>query len=170
MAGNGDAVGNIGATAEFNVWADPEAAAVGLAAATPERVTFVGWDAARRDAVITSELQGRLRALDTPLSRFVDDINSKVADWAAGVTVLDGYDLPDPATMATVLEPDIVTESEEALVDQVRGQLVIDRRLNAGAANVRLVRRLDADRFAQLLVDTCFVDVAAAPSCRGLAP
>ncbi|SPL91749.1 Inosine-uridine preferring nucleoside hydrolase [[Actinomadura] parvosata subsp. kistnae] len=53
MAGAADLHGNVTPTAEFNVWADPEAARVVLRAATPGQVTWIGWDVSRRYAVMT---------------------------------------------------------------------------------------------------------------------
>lgn len=160
MAGAPDAYGNISATAEFNVWADPEAAAIVLADATPDLLTFVGWDVSRRDAVMTSSDRGAIRALGTPLALFADRINRAVLDWTTNVTGLEGYDLPDPITMAVALDPQLITGAENAHVrvataDETRGQLIVDRRVNAHEPNVRLVRRVDGDGFKTTLLAAC---------------
>jgi purine nucleosidase len=164
MAGAADGAGNIAPTAEYNVWADPEAAAIVLAAARPERVTFVGWDVSRRDAVMTPDDQRALRSLGTPLATFADRINRTVDEWARTVTGLAGYDLPDPITMAIALRPALVTGAEPvsarvALADEARGQLLVDRRRSAPPPNVTLVRRADAAGFKALLLDTCAAPV-----------
>lgn len=156
MAGAPDAVGNISATAEFNVWADPEAAHVVLAAADPGRVTWIGWDVSRRDAVMTPADQERLIALDSPLAGFTHRINRKVTEWAARVTGLSGYDLPDPVAMAVALRPGLVAERETAHVrialgDEARGQTMVDRRLTGPPPNVTLVRRVHEKSFKDLL-------------------
>ncbi|AYY13151.1 nucleoside hydrolase [Actinobacteria bacterium YIM 96077] len=168
MIGAPDAVGNMSATAEFNAWADPEAAHVVAEAAAPELVTWIGWDVSRRDAVMTPDDQHALRELDTPLAKFTQRINRKVAEWAATVTGLDGYDLPDPVAMAGVLRPDLVIETEPAHVrvalgDEARGQTAPDRRLDAPAANVTLIRRVDGKGFKELLFDTLAKRVEDAP-------
>lgn len=160
MAGAADTAGNVAATAEFNVWADPEAAAIVLQAATPQSVTWVGWDVARRDAVMTRDCQQDLRALGTPLADFADQINQAVNVWATEVTGVAGYDLPDPATVAVALRPEIVRQAETvhvrvALGDEARGQLLIDRRHNAAPANVNLVRRIDRRGFRRMLFEAC---------------
>lgn len=164
MAGAADGAGNIAPTAEYNVWADPEAAAIVLAEARPDHVTFVGWDVSRRDAVMTPEDQRALRSLGTPLAMFADRINRTVDEWARTVTGLAGYDLPDPIAMAIALQPALITSAEPvsarvALGDEARGQLLVDRRRNAPPPNVTLVRRADATGFKALLFDTCAAPV-----------
>lgn len=160
MAGAADMVGNISASAEYNVWADPEAAAVVLRHASPDRVTFVGWDVSRTRAVMTAEDQDRLVRLGTPLATFANAINQAVNDWTTNVTGLAGYDLPDPITMAVALDPTIVTRQEAVRVSvglgpEVRGQLIIDRRHNAEPPNVTLVRDADEASFKRMLFAAC---------------
>ncbi|WP_313043385.1 nucleoside hydrolase [Nonomuraea jabiensis] len=160
MAGAADLWGNVSATAEFNVWADPEAARVVLRAATPDQVTWIGWDVSRRDAVMTPADQLRMERLGTPMATFAHRVNRTVAEWARDVTGLSGYDLPDPVAMAVALRPELAVERERAYVDvalgdETRGQLIIDRRRSAPAPNLTLVRRVDETAFKQLLFDTC---------------
>ena len=96
----------------------------------------------------------------TPLAEFADRINAAVGTWAAQVTALAGYDLPDPLAMAVALRPDLVREAEAVRVrigtgDEARGQLLIDRRRSAQPANLRLVRRVDTLGFEEMLLRAC---------------
>ncbi|MER6950187.1 nucleoside hydrolase [Nonomuraea sp. NPDC000554] len=150
MAGAPDGHGNISAVAEYNVWADPEAAAVVLAA--PGDVTFVGWNVSRQSAVFTDADQARLRRMGTPRADFLLDVNAAVADWCRTVTGLDGFDLPDPVAMAVALRPDLVLRSERlhaavATGDESRGLLMIDRRRAAPPPNVTIVWDVDTAAF-----------------------
>lgn len=156
MAGAADYVGNVTTTAEFNVWADPEAAAVVMTESDPEHVTWVGWDVSRHDAMMTAADQERLRAMGTPLALFADAISHVVRSWHEQIGGVAEYSLPDPITMAIALDPSLAVESELAHVGvsldpQTRGQLIIDRRPDAAAPNVTLVRRADGPGFKSML-------------------
>ncbi|WP_326796925.1 nucleoside hydrolase [Streptomyces sp. NBC_01808] len=169
MAGAADLRGNISATGEFNVWADPEAAKIVTQAATPDKVTWIGWDVSRKDAVMTPADQRHLEDIGTPMATFAHRINRTVADWARDVTGLAGYDLPDPVAMAVALKPDLITEQEQTYVDisvadETRGQMIIDRRVSAPAPNLTLVRRVDEAGFKKLLFDTVSTLAPPAPA------
>lgn len=159
MAGSPDGVGNVTATAEFNVWADPEAASIVLSA--PGEITLVGWNISRLQAVIGPAEQQRLVSLGTPRARFVQAINAKVAEYCRNVTGLDGYDLPDPVTMAVALHPELVVRSEKlpvrvALGDEVRGQLIVDHRVAARAAGgTEVVWEIDEQGWKELFFAAC---------------
>lgn len=156
MAGAPDGVGNVNALGEYNVWADPEAAATVLAAAGSK--TMVGWNISRLYAVLTSEEQDRLRQTG-PLGEFVVSIND-VVDAGARELGLAGFDLPDPVTMAVALDESIIEEATDewlvvGLDEPTRGCTIPDRRFQRPSPNIRVVWKVDEAAFKRRLFDAC---------------
>lgn len=155
MGGTSDAVGNASAVAEFNVWADPEAAAIVFASGAS--LTMVGWDISRKYAVFTRADADELRALGS-LGAFAADIQGAVETFALERTGLAGFDLPDPIAMAVALDPDVATSVQELHVavetrgEQTRGQTVVDHLgIDARPPNVRVVLEASRERFVDVL-------------------
>ncbi len=149
MAGSPDGIGNMNVAGEYNVWADPEAAAVVLATTGPK--TMVGWNISRQYAVVSAEEDLQLRALGA-LGCFVSDINVDVLKFCNESSGLAGYDLPDPVTMAVALDEQIITEAtEEVMVvgldEPTRGAVLLDRRNEAPPANCTVVWAVDQAAF-----------------------
>ena len=106
MGRTGDAVGNMSAVAEFDVWADPEAAAIVLASGAS--ITMVGWDISRTCAVFDPTEAAALRELGTHGILTVD-IQATLEAFAAAETGLSGFDLADPIATAVAPEPAVAT-------------------------------------------------------------
>lgn len=164
MAGSPDGVGNVNVAGEYNVWADPEAAAIVFAA--PGAKTMVGWNISRLFAVVHP---GDSEALAEagPLGRFVNDINVDVDTFCREVSGLDGYDLPDPITMAIAIDEDIITRADDrhvaiACEGLARGAVLLDNRHEAQPPNCRVVWEADEAAFKQRLLDTCAGRIAPA--------
>ena len=102
-------MGNVDALGEYNVWADPEAAAIVFAA--PGRKTMIGWNISRTFAVVDPDEQAAAGAAG-PLGAFAVGINGDVDQYCLD-TGLAGFDLPDPVAMAVALDDTIVTESTD---------------------------------------------------------
>jgi purine nucleosidase len=157
MGGTSDAVGNVTSVAEFNIWADVEAAAVVFESGAP--ITMVGWDISRKYAVFGPEDAAALRTLG-PLGVFSVDIQRTLLRFALEKTGLGGFDLPDPIAMGIALEPAIAVDVEHVHVaverrgELTRGQTVIDHRARFGEANVDVVFAASRERFIELLHDS----------------
>jgi purine nucleosidase len=153
MGGAVRALGNASAVAEFNIYADAEAAAITFARGL--NPTVIGWEL----TVETPMLWPRWDALiemGTVGTSFVARI---VADLVARNRERErpGFLLPDPLAMAAVLDPGCAT-SYEAAVDvdtgwsAGRGLTAVDTRRWANRPpNARIISAIDADRFAALL-------------------
>ena len=155
MGGTGDAIGNVSAVAEFNIFVDPEAAAEVFASGAA--ITMVGWDISRTAAVIDHALAGELRRLG-PLGALAMDIQAKVDAFATHETHLAGFDLPDPIAMAVALDRSVAARIERRNVvvetrgEFTAGQTVVDHLgLTDRAPNVDLVVEASREGFLRLL-------------------
>lgn len=155
MGGTGDAVGNITAAAEFNIWVDPEAAAAVFASGAP--ITMVGWDISRKHAVFDDTAAARLREIG-PLGAFAVDIQAKLTEFTATGTWLPGFDLPDPIAMAVAIDPSVATVVRrfnvrvETTGELTAGQTVVDHlAVERLEPNVDVVVEASRERFVDLL-------------------
>ena len=156
MGGTGRGPGNVTPVAEYNIWADPEAAKVVFESGMP--LTMVGWDISCGYAVFGPEDSARLRDVGTPLAEFCVDIQRVLDAWARENTHLAGFDLPDPITMAVALDPAVATETRRLFVAVEtggawsRGQTIVDHLDVTGREpNVEVVTRASRERFLEIL-------------------
>lgn len=155
MGGAGLGPGNLTPLAEFNFFVDAEAAHVVVSSAAPK--TIVGWDVSTSEAFMSLSDIDRLRSAG-PLGRFAARCNASLLDANERFFGRQGFDLPDPVTVAAALYPDMVTASFEAYgyvehhSERGYGQFVIDRLgLLREAPNLTICQSIDALRFKEKL-------------------
>jgi purine nucleosidase len=158
MGGTGQGHGNVTPVAEYNFWADPEAAKVVFESGMP--IKMVGWDISRTYAVFDPQDTAALRAIDTPLARFCVDIQEIVKQFALTTTRLQGFDLPDPIAMAIALDPGVATSTHRCFVaietesTLCRGQSVVDHlHLMGREPNAEVVMEASREQFLRMLSD-----------------
>ncbi len=147
--------GNMTPAAEFNIWADPEAADRVVHAGLD--VTMIGLDATHR-AVTTPVVQERLRATGT-IGGFVADLIDFFTVYHRETYGWDGAPIHDAVAVAHVLRPGLVTTLErnveiEVVSELCRGRTVVDRWNRTGRPhNAHVGVDLDTDGFFDLLVE-----------------
>ena len=155
LMGGAIAEGNMTPAAEFNVWADPEAAQAVFHAGI--ETTMIGLDVTHR-AVTTPALEDRLRATGA-VGAFVADLIDFFAVYHRETYGWDGAPIHDPVAIAHVIRPDLVTTIEsnvevELGSDLCRGRTVVDRWKRTGRpVNAHVGIDLDTDGFFDLLVE-----------------
>ena len=157
MGAASDHIGNVTPVAEFNMWCDPDAVEVVLASGM--NLEFVGWDISRKYAVVSDAQADALRGFGTKLARFVVDIQCVVAEFCANETHIDGFDLPDPITMAYAIDGNIATEVREMYLavetnsPHTLGMVVMDTLgITHQKPNAKVVTKADAALFMSMLV------------------
>ncbi len=154
MGGCGLGPGNVTPLAEFNFYVDAEAAFVVINSALNK--TVVGWDVCCGDTFINQADIEHLKGLSR-LGQFAVRCNASLMEfnrrWGK-----DGFDLPDPTTVAAAMYPQMVTRSFRAygLVDykseNAYGQFMIDKdNLLGKPVNVNVVTEIDAQQFKHKL-------------------
>ncbi|MEU9166790.1 nucleoside hydrolase [Streptomyces sp. NPDC048420] len=135
--GGAVATGNATPVAEFNVWHDPEAAAVLLTAGVP--ITMYGLDVFERVIVPAADVQ-RLRASSEPSLRMAGELLAHRDPATTGDPTPTGG-LGDAGAVCAVVDPDGLTTEllpvEVSLVPgPTRGQTVVDRRRRPGESEI----------------------------------
>ena len=158
MGGTAGAPGNVTAVAEYNIWADPEAARQVFHSGLP--ITTVGWEIAVRHGVLTDDEAEQLLKIGTRRAQFAVECNRTLRRYCREVTRIEGIDLADPVAMAIALDHSIMTRSAKKYVDVEtggelkRGQTVVDFLGISGCPpNVRVCLEADGARFKEMLFD-----------------
>jgi inosine-uridine nucleoside N-ribohydrolase len=155
LMGGAIAEGNMTPAAEFNVWADPEAAQTVLHAGLD--VTLIGLDVTHL-AVTTPALQERLRAVGS-IGAFVADLVDFFALYHQETYGWDGAPIHDAVAMAHVVRPGLVETrwrnvEVELESELCRGRTVVDVWSRTDRApNAHVGVDLDSGAFFELLVD-----------------
>ncbi|PZU08012.1 nucleoside hydrolase [Sphingomonas sp.] len=163
IMGGCHAFGNRTASAEFNIWADPEAAAVVLSAGF-RKITLVPLDATYNAALSTAQCE-QLAALGTPAALAAADIiRNRIANYDRIQPIGQGGLAPvhDALAVASIVDPTILVTrflhvEVETTGTATVGRTVIDTTFRGAdrsqPANCNVAFAGDADRFAAILLE-----------------
>ena len=147
--------GNTTAAAEFNIWADPEAAAIVFDAGIPIRMS--GLDITHQALVLPDDL-ARLEGLGTRVGSVFADLMRFFAIHHRDRYGWDGPPVHDAVAVAWLVAPGLI-ESRETRVDvettgtHTRGRTVADLEgLSGRPPNARVGMTLDRAAFMDLIV------------------
>ncbi|HEX5799032.1 MAG TPA: nucleoside hydrolase [Gaiellaceae bacterium] len=147
--------GNMTPAAEFNIWADPEAAQRVFHAGVP--VTMVGLDVTHR-ALLTPEWGERFRAAGR-VGAFVADLVEFFKRYHARTYGWDGAPIHDAVALAQAFRPGVVATEHvnvevEVESELCRGRTVVDRwHRTERPPNADVAVDIDGDAFLELLLE-----------------
>jgi inosine-uridine nucleoside N-ribohydrolase len=147
--------GNMTPAAEFNIWADPEAAARVFGSGLD--VTMIGLDVTHAALLTPGWAErfghaGRLGAFVAELVEFFKQYHQRTYGW-------DGAPIHDAVALAHALRPGIVTTQHlnveiETASELCRGRTVVDRWHRTDRdPNAHVAVEIDADAFLELLLE-----------------
>jgi inosine-uridine nucleoside N-ribohydrolase len=159
--GGGHEIGNVTPSAEFNVWADPEAARLVFRSGI-KNVTLVPLDATHR-ALVSLEDCKKLRALGTPAAtaaaifteRRIEGYREVFGEHVGSAPVHDAL------ALLSIVDPDVLRSVVHVYVDvETSGELTVGRTVidthnrTRKAPNARVALDADEPRFVRLLMET----------------
>jgi pyrimidine-specific ribonucleoside hydrolase len=155
LMGGAIAEGNVTPAAEFNIWADPEAAARVFASGLD--MTMVGLDVTHR-ALVSGAHAEQLRGAGR-IGRFVAELLDFYGVFHREVYRFDGSPVHDAVAVAQVIRPDLLElERHNVRVDceseLCRGRTVVDVWRRTGLEpNANVAVGIDSEAFLDLLLE-----------------
>lgn len=158
LMGGSATVGNVTPAAEFNVWADPEAADIVFRSGA--RIRMCGLNLTHQLRTDDSHVEA-LRGLATPAGDFVanlfDYIHGRMADLMGERTSA----LHDPCAVLAVTHPELFEFEASSVVVELdgrhtRGMTLVDRRTTRRRKdpNVEVAYSIDSERAMQLVMSS----------------
>jgi inosine-uridine nucleoside N-ribohydrolase len=146
--------GNVTPAAEFNIWADPEAAH--LVFISGLNLTMVGLDVTHKALMTPVHTEALAKAGNA--GKLVADLFGFYARFHAREYGWDGAPVHDAVAMAQVIDPTLLETAYRGVVvdtggELSRGRTHVDLRGRTWAPNCHVAVDIDAERFLTLLVE-----------------
>ena len=157
LMGGAIGVGNRMPAAEFNIWADPEAAAIVFDCGRPLTLSPLE---VTHQALATGEVLDRLRAANRPVASFAADLLTFFGDTYRNVFGFPAPPVHDPCAVAAVIDPDLLQAHTIRVEIETEGEWTSGRTVCdiygvlGKEPNVRVGYVLDVPRFWEMLIST----------------
>ena len=148
--------GNVTATAEFNIWADPEAADIVFRKGGP--LTMVGLDVTHQ-VLLGRDERDTMRAAGTAPAELAADLLDYAVARAGEIRGWAGAPIHDACAILAVTNPELFGGARHPVEVELhgvhtRGMTVVDAREGApGEPSVSVLRTVDAPAVIDLIVD-----------------
>lgn len=155
IMGGAIGLGNRTPSAEFNIYADPEAADVVFGSRVP--ITLVPLEVTHR-ALAMEPILERIAALDTPVARMSVALMRFFAETYERVFGFEAPALHDPCAVAAVIDPTVVHASPMNVAVELDSELSLGRTVcdvygtTGRAPNADVATGLEVDRFWDLML------------------
>jgi inosine-uridine nucleoside N-ribohydrolase len=159
--GGGHEIGNVSPSAEFNVWADPEAARVVFSSGI-KNLTLVPLDATHRALVSLEDCQ-KLRALGTPAATAAAIFTEKRVEGYQQVfgEHVGSAPVHDALAVLSIVDPNVLASVVHVYVDvETSGELTVGRTVldthnrTHKTPNAHVALNAHEARFVQMLMET----------------
>jgi len=160
MGGAAFCPGNVTPFAEFNIWADPEAARRVFLSGAP--ITMVGLDVTQKTLLQEEDVFQMIHENNTPAADFINKLLRPDFDRQKdeGYKGVKGFAMHDPLIVGCIIDPliikkelhfiDVETKSCDSL-----GMTIVDRpNVCAAKPNVNVAISVDASKFIKLFKET----------------
>jgi len=145
--------GNVTPAAEFNIWADPEAAAIVFGAQWPNGVRMIGLDATLL-ARATAAVRDRMRTLGELGSTLLLPALAQYRDSVAGA---DEPAVHDVCAIVSIADPSVFTYTPAQVQVETHGNLTAGMTVTdftkSNIPNARVATGIAADRFWDVTLD-----------------
>ncbi len=158
MGGLVELPGNVTPLAEYNIWADPEAAQIVLHQL--DNVIMIGWDTTLLSAPMYAADIEDIRKIGTPLSAFAMDIQQVRLAWMEEHQEETSILLADALAMAVVILPHSISKQASYSMEVLSGQEDETKRgyivceASDQPTSVTHVSEVDKDLYFQLIRDS----------------
>ena len=159
IMGGAHHIGNRSASAEFNIWADPEAARLVVNSGCPMRM--VPLDVTHKALLSLADCQG-LRTLGTPAATAAATfIERRIEGYRKyqPMSQIDAAPVHDALAVCAIIDPSVITTEFIAVDVETRGELTSGRTVcdfgerSGKEPNVHFAVDVDVPRFKELLFD-----------------